>query len=484
LYGSTEQNVFSIDGLLPGTSYTLEVSNSENRTASEIIDFCTEQEYVRLNVKKFGARGDASHDDTLAIQTAIMACPENSTVYIPEGEFHVVSLFLKSGITIELDNGAVLKGIEKRSLYGILPGFVETSDGEGEYYLGSWEGNPLDTFTSLITGVNVSNVVITGGGCIDGNASNQGWWKDPKTKRGAWRPKTIFLTGCNNIILEGITVRNSPSWTIHPLFTEDLMILNLNIYNPPDSPNTDGIDPESCKNVQIIGTKISVGDDCLVIKSGKIYLGRKLKRPSENFIIRNCLMERGHGAVVMGSEIAGGVKNIIINKCIFSKTDKGLRIKTRRGRGKDSIVEGIHADTIYMDGVGVPIAIYAFYFCDPDGKSDYVGSQEALPVDDRTPEIRDIHFRNVTAVNAHVAAAYVNGLPEKKIEQLDLKNISISFAHDACEGFPAMITHCEKTSRLGFFVKNVNKLQISDLKIEGAAGDPLLISGVDQQCIK
>jgi polygalacturonase len=478
--GSTDKNVFSIEKLAPGKEYTLELKVSDSDQASGNLTFNTETEYVRLNVSKFGAAGDGIKDDTLAIQAAIMACPENSTVYFPAGIFRVVSIFLKSNITIELHELAVIKAIEERERYAILPGFVETTDELDEYYLGSWEGNPLDTFTSVITGINVQNVTITGTGTVDGNASQNGWWHNHRIKRGAWRPKTIFLTGCKNITLEGIKVINSPSWTIHPLFCEDVKIFNLDISNPPDSPNTDGIDPESCVNVQIIGTKISVGDDCLVIKSGKIYLGKKLKRPSSNFIVRNCLLEQGHGAVVIGSEIAGGVNNVTIEKCIFSKTDKGLRIKTRRGRGKNSIISGIKADNIIMDEVEVPIAIYAFYFCDPDGKSEYVGTQDALPVDERTPVIKDITFSNIKATNAHIAAAYINGLPEKKIEYISIENVDITFSANAREGYPAMITHCDKVCKMGFFVKNVAQLNVKNLKVTGANGDSFIAQQIDK----
>lgn len=139
----------------------------------------------------------------------------------------------------------------------------------------------------------------------------------------------------------GVTFKNSPSWTLHPYFSDNLKFYGLTINNPSDSPNTDGLDPESCKNVDIVGVKFSLGDDCIAVKSGKIYMGKKYRTPSENIHIRQCLMENGHGAVTVGSEMAGGVKNLVVEECRFYDTDRGLRIKTRRGRGKDAVLDQI-----------------------------------------------------------------------------------------------------------------------------------------------
>ena len=110
--------------------------------------------------------------------------------------------------------------------------------------------------------------------------------------------------------LQGVTFCNSPSWTLHPYFSNDLKFIGVTVQNPSDSPNTDGLDPESCKNVEILGVRFSLGDDCIAVKSGKIYMGKKHKTPSENIHIRQCLMENGHGAVTLGSEMAGGVVNL------------------------------------------------------------------------------------------------------------------------------------------------------------------------------
>ena len=138
------------------------------------------------------------------------------------------------------------------------------------------------------------------------------------------------------------------------------------------SPNTDGIDPESCKNVNIIGNHVHVGDDCIALKSSKLFLGMKLHVPCENVIIRNCCLSRGHGGLVIGSEMSGGIKNVTVTQCLMDHTDRGLRVKTRRGRGKYAVIDGLAFRNVVMDGVLTPFVINMFYFCDPDGRTDYV----------------------------------------------------------------------------------------------------------------
>ena len=134
---------------------------------------------------------------------------------------------------------------------------------------------------------------------------------------------------------------NSPAWTIHPYFSKNVRFLDLYIKNHKYSHNTDGCDPESCDGVDIIGVRFSVGDDCIAIKAGKIYMGMKYQTPCKNLTIRNCYMKDGHGGVVLGSEMSGGIKDLTVERCIFEGTDRGLRIKTRRGRGKYAIIDGV-----------------------------------------------------------------------------------------------------------------------------------------------
>lgn len=467
--------VNTIYDLEPETEYLLEVLAGDKVILKDTIT--TEKESFTLNVKKFGVKGDGVSNDTLPLQTAIMSCPKDGRVFIPKGKYLVTSLFLKSDITIELADGAQILGDTNRDNFGVLPGFIENEKDE-EYYLGTWEGNPLDSFSSIITGINIENVKIIGRGIIDGQASKENWWHDPKIRRGAWRPRTIFLNKCKNITLEGITIQNSPSWTVHPFFSNDLKFINLKIKNPADSPNTDGIDPESCKNVEYVGIDFSVGDDCIAIKSGKLYLGEKLHTPSENFNIRNCLMKYGHGGVVIGSEMSGGVKNINIEKCIFYKTDKGIRVKTRRGRGKNGVIDGITVKDVYMDKVKVPFVFNSFYFCDPDGKTEYVYSKEKLAVDNRTPSIKNLVFKDIVCDNTEICAGFLYGLPEKPIQNVVFENVDITFTTESVEPeFPAMMSFIEEEAKTGFFIKNVENIEFKNVKVVGNIGEKIRVQG-------
>jgi len=412
LYLEGNKNVVSIFNLEQDYNHKIELVQNGNSYVEYVH---TKAEVVALNVNLFGAKGDGKTLNTNYIQAAILACPDNGRVYIPEGEYVTGPLFLRSNITIELAKGAHLIGDTDRTHYPVLPGMVYTSDEKDEYNLGSWEGNPLDTFASIITGINVQNVNIIGEGIIDGNAQNGDWWVDVRTKRIAWRPRGVFLNHCCNITLQGVTVTNTPSWNLHPYFSENLKFIDLKLVNPKNSPNTDGCDPESCKNVDIIGVYFSVGDDCIAIKSGKIFMGRKYKKPSESFNIRNCSMNFGHGAIVLGSEMSGGIKNITVSQCLFNQTDRGLRIKTRRGRGKDAIIDGITFENIKMQDVLTPLVINMFYFCDPDGHTEYVYSKEKLPVDERTPYLGKFVFKDIDCTDVNVAAGTFYGLPEQPI---------------------------------------------------------------------
>lgn len=470
LYEKKSTNVFSIYGLTPATEYRIEI---KNESISCVKYFKTAEEYVSLNVKRFGAKGDGVTLDTSFIQACILACPKNGRVYFPKGTYYTGPIFLKSNITIELDKEAQLVGDIDRMHYPVLPGMTYTSDEKDEYNLGSWEGNPLDCFASIITGINVENVNIIGEGIINGNADNADWWVDVRTKRIAWRPRGVFLNHCKNITLQGVTVTNTPSWNLHPYFSEDLKFIDLKLINPKNSPNTDGCDPESCRNVDIIGVYFSVGDDCIAIKSGKIFMGRKYKKPSENFVIRNCSMNFGHGAIVLGSEMSGGIKNIGVSQCLFNQTDRGLRIKTRRGRGKDAVIDGIIFENIKMTDVLIPLVVNMFYYCDPDGHTEYVYSKEKLPVDDRTPYLGSFTFKDIDCSNVHVAAGTFYGLPEQPIKSIDIENVSFHYAPDPVSGLPAMMDGLEPMSGRGLIFNYVNEVNLKNIIFDGLQNEEI-----------
>jgi polygalacturonase len=378
------------------------------------------------NVKRYGAKNDSSRMATEAIKKAIAAASKagGGTVYFPAGHYKTGPIHLKSNITILIDAGAVIH-------------FSDNFDDYLPMVPSRWEGIDVVNFSPLFYAYQAENITITGRGTIDGHGKK--WWdfhhklyekNAPRSRwqeefarrnsnvirpdqpamidRGFLRPPFIQPMFCKNVLIEGITIRNSPFWTVNPEFCENVTIRAVTIVNPK-SPNTDGINPESCKYVHISDCHISVGDDCITIKSGKDAAGRKMAVPAENYTITNCTMLSGHGGVVIGSEMSGDVKKITISNCIFDGTDRGIRIKTSRGRG--GVVEDIRVDNIIMKNIREQAIVLDMHY----------QRTEPEPVSERTPRFRNIHFSNITAHTRD--AVFLNGLPEMPIEDVTFNDI-------------------------------------------------------------
>ena len=462
--GEAVRCVHSIYGLLPETEYTLAVSDGAH---AEALTFTTAFESMTLDVRRFGAVGDGAHDDTPAIQAAILSCARDGRVRIPRGTYRVGPLFLKSHTTLQLDAGARLALRTDREAFPLLPGIVRSADGAREDVFSLYEGNPLDTFAAAITGIDVEDVRIIGEGTVDGCAQDGDWWQHTHHRTIAWRGNLFFLRGCRRVTVQGIHFANSPCWNLHPFLSEDLDFFNIDITAPWNSPNTDAFDPESCRNVRLMGARLSVGDDCIAIKAGKIWMGQTYGAPCVNLEIRQCLMENGHGALTVGSEMAGGVKHVRVSECLMRQTDRGLRIKTRRGRGKNGVIDDIVFERVRMDRVKAPLVVNSLYFCDPDGHSDYVQSREKQPVDDRTPTVGTIVYRDVEAAGCAACAAYLLGLPERPVEEVRLENCSFTFDPDAQPMQPAMADGVEPCALRGVWASGVKKLVLDRVRMEG-----------------
>lgn len=473
-----KRNVFSLYDLLPDTNYTVQAGN-------ETISFKTSKEKVTLNVRDFHAKGDGKSDDTSAIQAAILSCPKDGRVLIPEGTYWIKPIFLKSDIRIELAKGAILLGETDRVKYPILPGRIPMEgDSDKEYYLGTWEGRAESAFAGLITGISVENVQIYGEGIIDGNADQSDWWENDIVKRIAWRPRGIFLNRCKNIELQGITCRNTASWNQHAFFSRDVSYIDMKLFNPKENPNTDGINPESCNNVEIIGCKFSVGDDCIAIKSGKAEMGKKLATPCRNVIVRNCLMEFGHGAVTLGSEMSAGLYDITVTQCLFNQTDRGLRIKTQRGRGNTAVIDGIVFDNVKMTNVMTPLVINMFYKArndTPDALYKY--NPDPQIVDERTPYLGSFTFRNMTATDIEWAAGIFWGLPEQPIGRVHIENVHFSMKEDAEPGIAAMTLNPPVYCKEGLQFNSVKEVILENVTFSGVNGEPYVIKNVGNKTI-
>ncbi|MBQ8654851.1 MAG: glycoside hydrolase family 28 protein [Clostridia bacterium] len=476
-WGQADTVVTSIYGLWPDTEYHLQVLEDGKVVAED--SFRTEAESFTLDVRRFGAVGDGVHDDTPAIQAAINCCPPKGRVLIPAGRYHVLPICLKSHIRLEIAEGAELLLATDRSRFPILPGVTESTDETRDLYLGSWEGNPLDAYAAMIYAYQAEDVVIYGKGVLEGRAQESDWWVNPKVRRGAWRPRMFFIIDCKDVTVQGVTFRNSPAWHLQPYFSKHMKFLNVSVLAPANSPNTDGFDAESCDDILLAGAHFSLGDDCIALKSGKLYMGAKFATPCSNVDILHCLMENGHGGMTLGSEMAGGMKNITLRNCLMRNTDRGLRVKTRRGRGKDGVIDGILFDNVKMEHVGTPFVVNCMYFCDPDGKSEYVQSREIQPVDERTPRIGKVAFHNVQATDV-TCAGYFLGLPEKPIEHVEMENVTISCDPDAQEMQPAMAGGVEWCARKGVVAINVDLITMKNVSITGQDGVKLACEGVGE----
>lgn len=378
-----------------------------------------------FDVTRYGAKKDSSAKATAAIGKAIAAAVKagGGTVYFPAGKYLTGPIHLKSNITILIDAGAELHFSDDFNDY--LP-MVESR----------YEGVDVKSFSPLFYAYRAENIAIRGRGKINGHGKK--WWdfvegyqqSQPRSRwqylfdsanknillpddarqmqRGFLRPPFIQPMYCSNVLVEGISITNSPFWTINPEFCENVTITGVSIDNP-HSPNTDGINPESCRYVHISNCHISVGDDCITIKSGKDLPGRTKSAPAEDYTITNCTMLNGHGGVVIGSEMSGGVKKITISNCIFDGTDRGIRIKTTRGRG--GVVEDIRVDNIVMKNIKEQAIVLDMEYA--KGKPE--------PVSERTPQFRNIRFSNITAYTQQ--AMYINGLEEMPVQEISLTDV-------------------------------------------------------------
>lgn len=464
-----KRNIFSLFSLSPDTEYTLSADGKE-------IQFKTEREEYLFNVLSFNALGDGVHDDTAAFTAAIGCMPQGSTLYVPKGTYLLKPLFLRSGMTLYLERGATLLGSAKRADYPVLPATIA---GDRELNLGTWQGEEAPCFASLITAYSRTNIKITGEGVIDCNATAGDWYENHRVMRTAWRPRGVFLNNCKDVLLHGITVKNTPSWNIHPYFSSGVKLYDLTLENKPDMPTTDGIDADFCNGVEIAGVTVSVGDDCVAIKSGTLETAKKRRTPCKNITVRNCLMERGHGGVVLGSELSGGIENISVEKCLFVGTDRGLRIKTRRGRGREGRCDGITFSNIEMQNVKVPFSVNMYYnMGDNNGHSEYVWTTEKLPVDERTPAIGKLVFKDMVCTGVEYSAGVFYGLPESPIGGVTLKNVSFSYNSNADYGYPDMREKNEKVRRQGLYFMFTDKVTLENVKIEGQEGEAVILNGV------
>ena len=439
----------------------------------------------QVKLTDFGGVGDGITLNTEAFARAIEALSKKGggKLIVPQGVWHTGPIILKSNIELNLKAGAVILFAADESLYPI----IDTS----------FEGLDTRRCMSPIYAKGESNIAITGKGVIDGNGQywrpvkkgkvTESHWKNllatpgsVEMKPGYWvpcegyqkgesganmnvpnaktpeewnaikrflRPVMISLVQCKNVMLKGVIFQNSPAWNLHPLMCENVIIDQVLVRNPAYAQNGDALDLESCKNALIVNSRFDAGDDGICIKSGKDKDGRRRGIPCENVVVEGCTVFAGHGGFVVGSEMSGGVKNILVENCQFLGTDVGLRFKSTRGRG--GIVENIYINKISMTDIKTDAITFNMYY---GGKSvaemledgDNPDNTTKVPVSEETPIFRNIDIKNIICNGAGRAMEF-NGLPEMPIDGIKLQNITILAKKDAT------FTNCQNITK-----KNVN----------------------------
>ncbi|MEK6480707.1 glycoside hydrolase family 28 protein [Catalinimonas sp. 4WD22] len=390
-------------------------------------------------ITDYGAVGDGSQDNTQPFQEAIAACNQQGggRVVVPEGNFFTGPIHLKSNVNLHLEEGAKIS-------------FSTNPDDYLPLVYTRWEGVELMNYSPLIYAFEESNIAITGSGTLDGQANETNWWPWKGRENYGWqegmpqqedegnrpalfamaeegvpvserkfgpghylRPQFVQPYRCENVLIEGVTFVNSPMWILNPVLCTNVTIQGVTVES--QGPNSDGCDPESCKNVLIKDCFFNTGDDCIAIKSGRNADGRRIDVPSENIVIQNCNMANGHGGVVIGSEISGGARNIFAENCTMNSPllDRALRIKTSSMRG--GVVENIYMRNIEVGQVAEQVIRVNMFYED---------SGSFLPT------VRNIEVQNMTVEKGGEVGILLEGYKQSPVENIRLLNVTIKEVED------------------------------------------------------
>lgn len=385
-----------------------------------------------FDIRDYGAKAQAGFDNSSAIAAAILACHNagGGKVLVTGGRYLSGPIHLRSNVNLHVDEGATIAFITDPKAY--LPAVFTR-----------WEGMEIMGYSPLIYAYQQSNIAVTGKGTLDGQGNRTTWWpwkggnfssvnwsipgvptqeaarnklmqdmenNVPVAERiyadGAYlRPPFVQPYSCKNVLIEGVTITNAPFWLLNPVLCENVTIDGVKLVSL--GPNSDGCDPESCKNVIIKNCLFDTGDDCIAIKSGRNADGRRINIPSENIVISHCEMRNGHGGVVIGSEISGGVRNVFVEHCTMSspELERGIRIKTNSVRG--GVIENFYIRDITIGEVQTAIVIDFHYEEGDAGK--------------HTPTVRNISISELKCDNAQ-QVFQVRGYKRSPIQSLQLTN--------------------------------------------------------------
>jgi polygalacturonase len=411
-----------------------------------------------VSIVEFGAVGDGRTTCTRAIHEAIahLSAQGGGRVIIPAGVWLTGPIVLRSHIELHAEAGALVMFSQHFDDYPLIRSSFEglvavrcqsPLDAEGAEHIaitgkGVFDGGgeawrPVKK--SKLTG-NQWRKLVESGGVVDETGAI--WWPSEAALKGremvdklieqgigdieAYRPYRDFLRPnllsfrrCKYILLDGPTFQNSPAWCLHPWASQHVTVRNVHVRNPWYSQNGDGLDIDSCQHVLVENCTFDVGDDAICLKSGKNKAGRDFGVPTEHVEVRGCTVYHGHGGIVVGSEMSGGVRHVHVSDCTFIGTDIGIRFKSCRGRG--GVVEQIEIERIRMKDIDGDAISFNLYYEGLEGSGQY-GGDEKQPVTEETPVFRKISMRDIVCRGAE-KTLLINGLPEMPIQQISLENI-------------------------------------------------------------
>lgn len=440
-----------------------------------------------FKLEDFGGKNDGVFDNTEAFKAAFDVIEKSGggKLIVSSGKWKTGAISLPDNSVLSIEENAEIVFIADPNIYP--PAFTR------------WEGVECFAMKPLVHVSGKKNVTISGKGTINGNGAP--WWQMKRAKKASGqsvpvepyekalaalnpgyenqpgggggreiqflRPCLIEFFDCENVTLEGIRIIDAPFWTVHPVYTKNLVMRGLHIENPADAPNTDGIDIDSCEDVLVEDCFVSVGDDGICVKSGSGADGIRVNKPTRNVTVRRCSVKNAHGGIVIGSETAAPISGILAEDCDLSGTDRGIRVKSRRGRGGD--IYDITLKNLEMNDNLCPIAVNMYYKCGITDVNSPLFSLEKQPVTDETPRIHGIKISGIKAKNCKASAGFIVGLPESPIDDLEISDCEFSTDESSTESpmDSDMFYGLPEVKVKSFRVRNAPGAKFTNVKIEG-----------------